>query len=683
MGWSWAVACSLAFVLIFVRSESEESFEYPDMLQRPSELWEMWEPIEFPDMLQREVLPNPDLIRALMEKEESRAVVAQIEVTPNLDSDRNPQGQALRPRSFGPRSFGPPSHDDPLLQIPFPPAQPSVDNLQAICFQDNRRPRYPPSSLPQSGFGYLHRQADAINRVESWYNECCQGNETQEQEAKLCCVKQAWEENLKQYCEEEFSIKTSHYPCCKKNGEERLSCFRGDAPNPSYQDVETLFQTEPGFTFDPNTCQRYAEKKEASRVVPQTNMTMDPETDGNPQGRPMLHLPRSLVLFPPAQPSAHNLRAICFLGNRRPRYPALSSTGLGHLVEAGNAINRMESWYNKCCQGNETQEQDVTLCCVRQAWEKTLKQYCEENSIVQRKQPPCCMKKGEERLSCFRGDAPNPTYQDVETLFQTEPVFTFDPNTCQRSVLAPRSIKDKRDRELLRATTQAADINFPPGRPSADNIQSVCRFGKLRPLYLPRCLPSTGYGWLARQSKAVNRLEKGFKHCCKGKKDVLPCADGKWREVMDKFCEEEGQSSGFSCCEMVQGDARYGCFSGRAPHPGYGRELHSPQSALQEPTLGHICDTHKIAKKKVGFPVQTLVNRCCTLPDNQRTTCVQEKLATMSKSLCSSAKPSSSHRCCSSGSQDPPFSCFSGLIMDAVTQATRSPRLRKRKCPLS
>ena len=98
-----------------------------------------------------------------------------------------------------------------------------------------------------------------------------------------------------------------------------------------------------------------------------------------------------------------------------------------------------------------------------------------------------------------------------------------------RSVLSPRSIKDKRDREPLQAATSVADINFPPGRPSADNIQSVCRFGKLRPLYLPRCLPSTGYGWLARQSKAVNRLEKGFKHCCKGKKDVLSCADGKVR----------------------------------------------------------------------------------------------------------------------------------------------------------
>ncbi|XP_046906139.1 extracellular matrix protein 1-like isoform X2 [Hypomesus transpacificus] len=683
MGWSWAVACSLAFVLVFVRSESEESLEYPDMLQRPLELWEMWDPIEFPDMLQREAPPHPDVIRAV--KERSRAVVAQIEVTPDLDADPIPQGgQALRPRSFGP-----PSHEDPLLQIPFPPAQPSVDNLQAICFQDNRRPRYPPSSLPQSGFGYLHRQAGAINRVESWYNECCQGNETQEQEVKLCCVRQAWEENLKQYCEEEFSIKTSHYHCCKKQGEARLSCFRGEAPNPTYQDVETLVQTEPGFTFDPNTCQRYAEKREASRLdgtaLPQTSMTMDPGTNGNPQGRPMLDLPHSHVLFPPAQPSAHNLRAICFLGNRRPRYSALSSTGFGHLIEAGNAINRLESWYNECCQGNETQEQEVKLCCVRQAWEKTLKQYCEENSMVNRKQPPCCMETGEEYLSCFRDNAPNPTYQDVETLKKTEPVFTFDPNTCQRSVLGPRSIKDDRPREPLRATTQAADINFPPGRPSTDNIQSVCRFGKLRPLYLPRCLPSTGYGWLARQSKAVNRLEKGFKHCCKGKKEVLACADGKWREAMDRFCEEESQSSGFSCCEMLQGDARYDCFSGRAPHPRYDRVLHSPQSALQELTLGHICGTHKIDKKNVGFPVQTLVNRCCALPDNQRTTCVQDKLATMAKRLCSSVKSSSSPapRCCSSGSQDSPFSCFSGLIMDAVTQATRSPRVRKRKCPLS
>ena len=77
-----------------------------------------------------------------------------------------------------------------------------------------------------------------------------------------------------------------------------------------------------------------------------------------------------------------------------------------------------------------------------------------------------------------------------------------------------------------------------------------------------------------------------------------PLSPPQWREAMDRFCEEESQSSGFSCCEMLQGDARYDCFSGRAPHPRYDRVLHSPQSALQELTLGHICGTHKIDKKK-------------------------------------------------------------------------------------
>ena len=80
-----------------------------------------------------------------------------------------------------------------------------------------------------------------------------------------------------------------------------------------------------------------------------------------------------------------------------------------------------------------------------------------------------------------------------------------------------------------------------------------------------------------------------------------PLSPPQWREIMDKFCEEEGQSSGssgFSCCEMVQGDARYGCFSGHAPHPGYDGALHPPQAALEEPTLGHICGIHKIHKKK-------------------------------------------------------------------------------------
>lgn len=74
------------------------------------------------------------------------------------------------------------------------------------------------------------------------------------------------------------------------------------------------------------------------------------------------------------------------------------------------------------------------------------------------------------------------------------------------------------------------DISFPPGRPTSSNIGLICGLRKLRPRYQLKCLPSNSYGWLARQAKAMNRMEKAIKQCCKDKNEVLTCADGKVRE---------------------------------------------------------------------------------------------------------------------------------------------------------
>lgn len=82
-------------------------------------------------------------------------------------------------------------------------------------------------------------------------------------------------------------------------------------------------------------------------------------------------------------------------------------------------------------------------------------------------------------------------------------------------------------RAFRREPASIPDIHFPPGRPTSSNIKLVCKLRKLRPRYVASCLPRGGYGWLARQSKAINRLERGLKRCCKGKKDVLACADEK------------------------------------------------------------------------------------------------------------------------------------------------------------
>lgn len=84
-------------------------------------------------------------------------------------------------------------------------------------------------------------------------------------------------------------------------------------------------------------------------------------------------------------------------------------------------------------------------------------------------------------------------------------------------------------------TSPKTDINFPPARPTADAMESFCSNQKLRPLYTVKCLPGSGYEWLARQAKTINRIEKGFKQCCKKKKDLFNCADQKVKQETFKL----------------------------------------------------------------------------------------------------------------------------------------------------
>ena len=88
---------------------------------------------------------------------------------------------------------------------------------------------------------------------------------------------------------------------------------------------------------------------------------------------------------------------------------------------------------------------------------------------------------------------------------------------------SPLSIRGK----IEKVSSDNVSISFPPARPTADDIESICINRKLRPFYDLKCLPRKGYGWLVRQSKAVNRVERGFKQCCKSQQEVLQCADGK------------------------------------------------------------------------------------------------------------------------------------------------------------
>lgn len=397
------------------------------------------------------------------------------------------------------------------------------------------------------------------------------------------------------------------------------------------------------------------------------------------------------VQFPLGRPTADNLQAICLHGDHRPRYPDsyFPHSGFGQQVRRASAINMAESWFSTCCKGNQTWEREVTLCCATQAWELSVKSFCVEDSSVKDRLYHCCRLSGSERLSCFHNDAPNPNYKATEELpvppLPSTANFNFDPNSCQRTVMTPYSIRGnkKQKKEKKPFSPQKVDIKFPPGRPTATTIESLCLNQKLRPLYNVKCLPNVGYEWLARQAKTINRMEKGFKQCCKKKQEVLICAEQKWREELNKFClHKSSDQTGSRCCSADGANDPYDCFQNISPDPHY-----NMTSTTEELSLNKICDTHKIIKKKfpVGFPLKVFVDKCCPLSPQDQTVCFVQRLEETSENLCLSKKanPPAVRRCCRMPSQESP-QCISKIVMDAITKATNLLRQKKKKrCPMS
>ncbi len=78
-----------------------------------------------------------------------------------------------------------------LMESSFPPARPSVNNLNAVCLYGNGRPRYPAFCFPSSSYAYAHRAGNAVNRLESWLGQCCFGGLALGNGQILCCAKQA------------------------------------------------------------------------------------------------------------------------------------------------------------------------------------------------------------------------------------------------------------------------------------------------------------------------------------------------------------------------------------------------------------------------------------------------------------------------------------------------------------
>ncbi|XP_061838514.1 extracellular matrix protein 1 [Nerophis lumbriciformis] len=388
------------------------------------------------------------------------------------------------------------------------------------------------------------------------------------------------------------------------------------------------------------------------------------------------------VQFPLGRPTANNLEALCLNGDLRPRYPNsfFPRSGFGQQRRRANAVNNAESWFSTCCKGNQTWGSDVTLCCVTQAWELSLEQFCTEDSSVKDRHYHCCRQTGSKRLNCFQSDVEDPSYEPTEAL-PVDPLpftvdFSFDRNTCHRTSVTEHSVSESRGRQ----ESQKSDINFPPGRPSEDNVEWLCRNQKLRPLYSLKCLPGTGYEMLARQAKMINRVEKGFKQCCK-KQNVVVCAEQKWRGELNRFCsnKKDGKIE-HRCCSTGSVDDRFQCFQSMSPDPQYNVTL-SPEELAPK-----VCKTRKIIKKVLpnDFHVKNILDECCALSPQNHSTCFFQKVEEMSIRVCSSKKKSSpvARSCCRMASPELP-KCVTNFVMDAITKATKvSNQKKKKRCPI-
>ncbi|XP_053486197.1 extracellular matrix protein 1 isoform X1 [Ictalurus furcatus] len=321
------------------------------------------------------------------------------EIAPRLEMVPEPPPHGgMEQRLVIPGGIGFPHHvSSPRSRRPsilFPLARPNATNIFAICQYSNQRPRHPKETLPRSGSGYLHRQANAVNQLESWYTVCC-ANGTQDYDLTLCCAQQAWEKSLSAFCEMEFRVKTTHYHCCRERGLARLDCFEEHAPDKSYQpsghEVLTMLPVIiQGFDFDPNSCQ----KTSISGVVYRSLTERTIKTEH--------------ISFPPGRPNSSNIEPICAWHMYRPRYltNCLPRTGFDWLAHQVKAINGLEKSFRQCCKKNK----DVHTCAEGK-WKKMVDEFCKDERKLQVNQFECCKKqRGEEQYTCFSTAAPNPDY---------------------------------------------------------------------------------------------------------------------------------------------------------------------------------------------------------------------------------------------------------------------------------
>ncbi|XP_016142966.1 extracellular matrix protein 1 [Sinocyclocheilus grahami] len=328
-----------------------------------------------------------------------------------------------------------------------------------------------------------------------------------------------------------------------------------------------------------------------------SDMTRRKVTEVHPENGPIVFDPRSMgprmmvpeVDFPPAFPG--NLQDICQFSKAPLRYPKnmFPQNGFGREHRQADAINQLQSWYSVCCGIDGTPEEQI--CCAEQAWTKSLSAYCTLEFSIKTSHYFCCKKSGKARWSCFDKEASDSSYHVSSEVSngntpQKIPGFKYNSSDCNGSLVASPN--------ALTRQSEVPYISFPPGRPDSSNIGHICTHHKIRPRNMHKCLPGIRNGWLVRQSKAINVLEKEYSQCCKEKKSEQRCAEKKWKKMVDKFCKDEKKAKGwqFECCGKKKGEKQYSCFAASAPDPEY-RSTDGELGPSAAPlTLDILCLTH-------------------------------------------------------------------------------------------
>ncbi|XP_068518858.1 LOW QUALITY PROTEIN: extracellular matrix protein 1 [Anas acuta] len=336
--------------------------------------------------------------------------------------------------------------------------------------------------------------------------------------------------------------------------------------------------------------------------------------------------------FPPAWPLPDALDRHCrapALFPRAPR-PSLPPAAFAHLRRQVEALDAFWPRLDGCCR------RPAPLPCARRAWTDVLDSFCDDEFGVKTRQFHCCRRHGAARRRCFTDATAAATAATHVT--QVTEVTVWD---------------------------VAHEPSFPPGEPTAANMDNICRLRGLRPG--PRGLPGP-------RARFHTRLERDFGRCCDNGTG-LACARAAWQKGLDRYCREEGavKTGQHRCCQRGGGRARSRCFAAAAPHPAYDRELHNVSLARLGPAmLRTLCGPIRLLSKRRPVPelLEAVTSSCCALPPEEQSPCAEEQLSQSIDELCGSWRDP--RGCCSRGGPER-HRCFAERYLGGVPLAAAVP----------